>query len=289
MSDARRLGLLPWVVVQCGLPHSKQTTATGGEATYYERRNGKIRLCMAAHPKLGLPYGKMPRLLLAHLVVEFRRNLHNRTFEEARTVDLGKSYSAFLKKIGVSHDGRNSGGRNGSLTRFRNQTKRLITCDITSWEARYDSRPWDDGEWERNAVADKSRLWWSTNDPNVECLFESYVRLSHVFAKACETAVPVDLDTISQLRSTFAIDLYVWLSYRAGKLHENGDPPAEIPWRLLMDQFGHGYKRERDFKRRFRQHLKTVIQHHPVGVNHTKWPDGIIVHPAPPHIQRRRR
>ena len=88
-----------------------------------------------------------------------------------------------------------------------------------------------------------------------------------------------------QLRSPFAIDLYCWLSYRAGKLHENTAPPADISWGALMQQFGHGYKREVDFRKAFRKHLRTIIDVYPVRVESNI--RGILVYPHPPHVGRK--
>ena len=282
------LGLLPWITIQCGLPHSRPLGPNGVELAFYERTNGTTRLIMLADPRVGLPYGKIPRLLLAHLVVQYKRNLAQMSPEQARYIDLGRSWASFLRKLGLER----GGGDRGAYTRFHEQALRLFAANIQSrrdWEP--GSR--DLGYLQHHTVAAQACLWWwdpnDTEAPNVHNLRDNYIRLSEHFAEACEVAVPVSLDTLAALRSPFAIDLYAWLSYRCAKLHQQGEPMAEISWSQLQRQFGHGYRRQVDFKKAFRRHLRTVLDHYPARVDHQSWPEGITVFPHPPHIERRLR
>ena len=54
--EAGALGFMARAMVQATLPHRKV------EGTYFERRNGAFTLSMQALPKIGLPYGALPRL-----------------------------------------------------------------------------------------------------------------------------------------------------------------------------------------------------------------------------------
>jgi len=56
--DAGALGFMARAMIQATLPHRKV------EGTYFERVNGAFTLSMLASPKIGLPYGTIPRLLL---------------------------------------------------------------------------------------------------------------------------------------------------------------------------------------------------------------------------------
>ena len=277
------LGLLPWVTVQCGLPHSRQRNPDGTEALLYERTNGHAHLLILADPEVGLPFGKVPRLILAHLVAEYSRRLASMTAEQARVIDLGSSWSAFLRQIGMEP----RGGERGDYARFQEQAWRLFTADIQSWDGST-ARPTSFSDWERHAIADQGNLWWHPPKTNrAEPEGANYIRLSERFAEACVGAVPVDLRTMVALRSPFALDLYAWLSHRCGKLHEQGAPPAEIPWACLQRQFGHGYGRMVDFRRAFRRNLRAVLEHYPARVDHQRWPEGIVVWPCPPSVARR--
>lgn len=273
------LGLMPWIAIQCTLPHSRQTTPTGREQAHYTRRNGSVELVILANPRIGLPYGKIPRLLLAWTVREYRRRANGMPSEEARTIDLGRSYSEFLRHLGMV----NNGGSRGSRTRLGNQAQRLFRATIQHDDLRAanSARP----QWLNQAMTDSGRVWWNPSEPDLESLFPNYIRLSEGFAHACESAVPVDLNALISLRSPMQIDLLCWLSYRAGGLHEQRSRPVSISWNALMQQFGHGYSSKKDFKKAFRRHMRAVINIYPVRVESN--PHGILVHPHPPMVARR--
>ena len=277
------LGLLPWVTVQCGLPHRQQLKADGTEATHYKRTNGTATLVMLADPEVGLPYGKLPRLILAWLVGQYRLNLTHMSPEEARIIELGPSCRALMQRLGLDNTGR-------GYAQFKEQLWRLLTCDIQSRGASTVG-PHNAYWFRRHPIAVDAHLWWlpeGASAENVHGLRRCYVELSPKFAQACEGAVPVDLDTMAAMRSPFALDLYAWLSYRCAKLEELGTHEAEVSWTRLQEQFGHNYRRLRDFKRAFRQHLRTVLDHYPARVDHQSWEHGILLYPRPPHIERRR-
>jgi len=58
------LGYMARVMAQVTLPHSKPL------ANEYTRRNGKLTLSMWSPQHIGLPYGGVPRLLIAWLTTE---------------------------------------------------------------------------------------------------------------------------------------------------------------------------------------------------------------------------
>jgi hypothetical protein len=62
--DAGALGFMARAMVQATLPHKKVV------GTEFERRNGNYTLTLLAPSKIGLPYGTVPRLLLAWLTTE---------------------------------------------------------------------------------------------------------------------------------------------------------------------------------------------------------------------------
>lgn len=96
--------------------------------------------------------------------------------------------------------------------------------------------------------------------------------------------VPVDLNTLKELQSPFAMDIYVYLTWRALRAlkRKQAEP---VTWTELQRQLGAEYGRLRDFRSRFTRHLKTVIQHYPsVRVEATQ--TALIIHPYRPHIGR---
>ncbi len=277
-TTVHNIGLLPWVTVQCTLPHSQPLDEDGEELAVYRRTNGAAQLVLQAHPDHGMPYGKVPRMILAQLVVEYRRQLATMPPLEARRLYLGRSYDSFLRKLGMFR----AGGPRGDLTRFKRQAMRLFSCSITSvWAP---TRPTNPKRLRRHDVASEAKVWWDTDQPALDAIQDSYVCLSEPFAAACDHAVPVDMDTMRALRSPFQLDLYAWLSYRAGRLHLDGHPPAQIPWTALLQQFGHSYKRPRAFRDAFKRNLVRVQERYPVSVDCDGWSEGIVVEPKAPDI-----
>ena len=79
-----------------------------------------------------------------------------------------------------------------------------------------------------------------------------------------------------------AIDLYCWLTYRNSYLGK----PTRVPWPALAAQFGADYGDRKDFKRRFLRALRQVLILYPsVRVEQVR--GGILLKPAPSHVQRR--
>ena len=284
------MGLLPWVTIQCTLPHSRQHNPDGSEATRYERVNGGVRLVMFADPRIGLPYGKIPRLLLAYVVARYKRNRAHQSIDEARTIDLGPSWRALMRQLGMG----SQGGPRGTYTACQEQAQRLFLSAIRREAIHSESAH----QFQQQLMTSEGHLpgvrrrgtvqprWSEDGAPPPHPKLKIYVRLSADFAKACEIAIPVDMDTMAALQAPFAIDLYAWLSYRSGKLHSNNEPYVRISWARLMEQFGHGYARTRDFRRAFRRQLRNVLEHYPARVDHQSWSKGIVLYAHPPHIER---
>ena len=115
--EAGALGFMARAMVQATLPHRAV------DGTYFERKNGSFTLSLMASPKIGLPYGSIPRLLLAWVTTEAVKT-------RSRELELGDSMSAFMSELGL----KPTGGANGSITRLKNQTRRLFSI-VTSMHA----------------------------------------------------------------------------------------------------------------------------------------------------------
>ena len=233
--EAGALGFMARAMVQATLPHR---AVAGNE---FERRNGNFTLTLQAPSKIGLPYGSIPRLLLAWVTTEAVKT-------KSRELELGDSMSAFMAELGLTP----TGGANGSITRLKNQTRRLFSATVTaSYED--DKQITDMGY----RLADKSVLWWHSKDPEQAGLWKSTVTLSeHFFNEVIDRPVPIDMRAIKALKqSPMALDIYTWLTYRASYLKR----PTVIPWSSLAMQFGSDYSRLRAFREAFLQELKKVV------------------------------
>lgn len=260
--EAGALGFMARAMVQATLPHRKV------EGNEFERRNGAFTLSLMAPAKIGLPYGSIPRLLLAWLTTEAVKT-------QSRELELGDSMSAFMAELGLQA----TGGANGSITRLKNQTRRLFASTVTaSYEDK--DKTADIGY----RLADSSLLWWHAPDPAQAGLWKSSVTLSEAFFKeVIDRPVPIDLRALQALKqSPMGLDIYTWLTFRASYLKK----PTAIPWAALAMQFGSDYGRLRDFKAAFLVELRKV---HTVyaAVQVEVLEEGLQIKPMLTHIPRK--
>jgi hypothetical protein len=264
--EAGALGFMARGLVQATMPHRNT-----GE-NYHVRKNGDYQLIMAAgNPEIGLPYGSVPRLMLAWLATEAVKT-------RERELVLGDSMSGFMRELGLMP----TGGRWGSITRLKDQSQRLfsamITCSYTNKER---------NTAEQFLIADSRDLWWHKTEPKQAGLFESTVKLSERFYdEITQHPVPVDMRALKLLkRSPMALDIYCWLTYRMSYLKR----PTAISWAQLQSQFGAGYATDenglKNFQRAFTKHLKAVSVVYPEA-NIESVRGRLILKPSKPHVAK---
>lgn len=263
--DAKNAGTLGYMcrsLVQATLPHKQAKT------NEFVRKNGAFTLSIMAPSETGLPYGTIPRLVIAWLTTEAVKT-------KEREIVLGHSLSEFMRELNLVP----TGGRWGTITRLRDQMERLfssfITCSHTDPEI---------SKARKNLMlADKYNLWWEPKQPGQLALWESTVTLSQpFFDEIVNNPVPIDLRAIKALkRSPMALDIYCWLTYRMFSVKRTTPP---IPWEALQLQFGADYERTRDFKAAFLQQLKKVSVIYP-GARISVEDKGLILMPSPTHIK----
>ena len=96
-------------------------------------------------------------------------------------------------------------------------------------------------------------------------LWPSTVRLSEEYFRSLgRHAVPLDHRAVAALSSSsMALDIYVWLAQRLHRIRPG--KPQFVPWTSLQEQFGQGFGRLRDFRRRFLQTLRQVCDAYPAA------------------------
>ena len=241
--DADELAFMARMLVQATLPHSDP-----GEVVAWGRQNGNFSLTISpgtrmieGKPKsIGLPYGSYPRLVLAWITTEAVKT------KSARIV-LGDSLTSFMGELGLVP----TGGRWGSITRLREQMKRLFASRIS---AVYEG----DNNFQQHSmeIATDIDLWWSPKHPDQAAIFESSIILGDRFFRAItERPIPIDMRVLKALkRSPLGLDLYSWLTYRVSYLNEK----TEIAWTQLHEQFGADYADTRDFTKKVKRELKKI-------------------------------
>ena len=260
------LGFMARMMVLCSLPRTNP-----GNRHQYKRQNGPYTLYMFAG-RDKLPYGNLPRLLLAWVSAEAVRT-------QSREIVLGKSLSGFMRKLGMQDD---SGSPRGDRTRLRNQMKRLFGCSV--------SMIYEDEHGEARVsslVADRAAFWWNERKPDEPLLFNSKIRLGEdLFNEIINHPVPLDMNTLKALkRSTLGLDLYLWLNYRTFALRA----PLRLTWRQVYRQFGahpdnaSDKRTVQNFRSEVLRELKKIKMAWP-ELNYSTAKGVLILHPSTPAI-----
>ena len=210
------LGFMARLLALCSLPRSNP-----GNRKEYVRRNGPYTLVMSAGGLNKLPFGNLPRLLLAWVCTEAVQT-------RSRVLVLGKSLSDFMRSLGVYSS---SAGRGGVQTRLRNQMDRLFSASV---QLIYEDE--HGKQFIASHIADRGEFWWNPKRPHEPSLWESKIELSEkFFNEIIRHPVPLNMNTLTALkRSPLGLDLYLWLVYRTFALRA----PKRLTWRLLYSQFG---------------------------------------------------
>ena len=211
------LGFMARLMALCSLPRTNP-----GNQLQYKRVNGPYTLYMNAVGGCKLPFGNLPRLLLAWISTEAVRT-------QSRELVLGRSLAEFMRTLGVLSS--DSGGASGVRTRLRNQMRRLFNAHVRLvYEDEYGE------QFVSSSIADRGEFWWNPGRPNQPSLWESKIELGEkFFQEIIRHPVPIDMNTLKALkRSTLGLDLYLWLVYRTFALRA----PQRLTWKQLYRQFG---------------------------------------------------
>ena len=257
------LGFMARMMALCSLPRTNP-----GNRHQYKRVNGPYKLVMIAGADNKLPYGNLPRLLVAWVCTEAVRT-------QSRELVLGSSLSEFMGKLGMDSIG-------GARTRLRNQMRRLFNAHV--------QLVYKDKHGEANvssSVADRSEFWWNERKPDERVLWESKIYLGEAFFnEIIQHPVPLDMNTLKALtRCALGLDLYLWLVYRTFPLRA----PQRLTWRQLYHQFDANpakvpdKRAVQDFRRKVLRELKKIKLAWP-GLNYATEPGVLILLPSTPAI-----
>ena len=194
------IGFMARMMALCSLPRTNP-----GNRKEYKRVNGPLTLIMLSSSKTKLPYGNLPRLLLAWVCTEAVQT-------QSRELVLGSSLSEFMRKLGMAPLG---GGSRGERTRLRNQIDRLFNANVRlTYEDEHGK------QFIASNIADRGELWWDSKRPNERVLWESKIYLGEAFFhEIINHPVPLDMNTLKALkRCSLGLDLYLWLAYRTFSL-----------------------------------------------------------------------
>lgn len=216
------LGFMTRIMTLCSLPRTDP-----GNRLQYKRETGPFKLIMIAGGDNRLPYGNLPRLLLAWVCTEAVRTQNKR-------LNLGNSLLSFMQELGIRG---NSGGSRGGRTLLRTQIDRLFNCHIDLIYQPYKGQKISTG----GRLAPKTALWWDYHRPEQDTLWQSWLELNDdLFQQIIDHPVPIDMRILRAIRrSSLGLDLYLWLSYKTYSLYSQRKKPERLSWHLLYQQFGH--------------------------------------------------
>ena len=226
-------------------------------------------LGMSAGINNKLPYGNIPRLLLAWVCTEAVRT-------QSRELVLGDSVAEFMRKLGIYST---SGEK---YTRLRNQMQRLFNVHV---QLIYKDKH---GEASVNSlVADRTELWWNPKRLTERSLWESKIELGEkFFNEIISHPVPLDMNILKTIkRSSLGIDFYLWLTYRTFSLKR----PLRLSWASLYRQFGADpYKASdnvtvQNFRKKGLRELKKIKTAWP-SLHYATGKGVLILYPSEPSI-----
>ena len=257
------LGFMARLMALCSLPRTNP-----GNRKEYVRRNGPYALVMTAGGLNKLPFGNLPRLLLAWVCTEAVRT-------QSRELVLGTSLSEFMGKLDMAPVG-------GARTRLRNQMDRLFCAHV---QLIYEDQ--HGKQFVSSAIADRGEFWWDPKRPDERMLWESKIYLGEAFFnEIIRHPVPLDMNTLKALkRSPLGLDWYLWLTYRTFALKR----PLRLSWASLYRQFGANPAQAGDkntvnnFRTKCLRELKKIKLAWP-ELNYTTAQGVLILHPSTPSI-----
>ena len=208
------LGFMARLMALCSLPRSNP-----GDRHQYQRVSGPYKLILSRTDEYKLPFGNLPRLLLAWISTEAVRT-------QSRELILGDSLSEFMRTLGVY----GSAGGEGQ-TRLRNQMNRLFHSSVEFTQEHEQGN-----RFVASHVVDRGEFWWDPKRPDERVLWKSKIELGEkLFQEIIRRPVPLDMNTLKALkRSSLGLDLYMWTAYRTFALRA----PLRLSWRQMYRQFG---------------------------------------------------
>lgn len=230
------------VLCQTFLPYRNP----GNDIKIWQQKQGNVSLAIQANHVLnpetgdfefiGLPFGTKARLILAHINSQSIKT-------QSRNVDVEKTMTAFIKKIGLNTDGR-------TIRQVKEQLRRLTSSIL--------SLGYSDGQ--KGMQVDlkivKAFDLWFEKDESQRVVWTSNIQLTEeYFGSLIEHAIPLDERALASLsHNAMAMDIYAWLAQRLHRVKP--DKPQFITWVAIKAQFGHNYGRMDKFKAVFR---KTIV------------------------------
>lgn len=266
------VGFTTRLLVATTLPHSKPAD------NEFTRSSGFYDLCLLAPRRIGLPYGRYPRLILVWLISEAVRR-------KTPLIYLPESLTQLAYGLGITP----SCGPKGTLAQLREQLHRVVNVNFSclgnqSLDSSFNLAP---AFSEGGGLTPVKRylLWWDEPPPDSEN--RSFILLNEdFFQEVLAHPIPVSLEVIRSFRSPFEMDIYMWLTWRSVRSLRI-QRPETVSWAALEMQFGSDYTEVRSFRFNFLRAVKNVLKVYPT-IRMKSNRRGLVILPFPPHVPPRR-
>ena len=258
------LGFMARMMALCALPRTNP-----GNRLQYKRVNGPFTLYMNTTADNKLPYGNLPRLLMAWLSTEAVKT-------GSRVTVLGDSLSKFMRELGYLQQRREA---TNPPPQPNEAAVRLHRLDDLQRRARE--------QFISSLIAESGEFWWNERKPDQPSLWNSKIELSEkFFNEIIRHPVPLDMNTLTALkRCSLGLDLYLGLAYRTFPLRA----VQQITWKQMYRQFGLHPSKASDkktvlnFRVKILRELKKIKLAWP-ELNYSTAPGVLILLPSVPTI-----
>lgn len=231
------IGYVPRDFCIFSLPHQDPKT------NCYERINGQTGLSVLSSSDLGVPFGRVSRLLLVWLTSQA-------VYTKNPMIELEGCQSEFFKrKLGIL----GTGGKQGTIARYGDQFERLTMSRFGITDQRSAPFHFSDYLIAQSIVPRGVKEVWSPSIP-------VSIKLGSDFYKSIiEESVQIDLRAVRSLQSTYALDLYFYLAYFLPRLKK----PLSLTWEQLLSMLGYDVSAEnppayRAAKSRLLKHIREI-------------------------------
>ena len=222
----------------------------------YVGNSGSFHMVVQTLPPLHVPWGIYPRGILTWLTTEIK--LRRNATSKSRVIELGTSLAEFMQQVSGSKT--YSGGKTGNVRPFKRQLTSLFSSRIAFWigEGRELDIMKDSGL--TMQIGESWNLMWHPRSAEQPGLVQSTVEIGEKFWEDCvKHGVAIDIRIVRAIwPNCLAFDIYVWLTYRAYTLGNQGRVSLDLSWIALKMQFGGTYKTLKGFRYKFLEALGKV-------------------------------
>lgn len=275
LSEPDPIGYSLSIIVQTGFPYKR----IKGQQ-HFEKKNGDLTVTLSAPNAIGIPSGMYPRIAFVHICSRIVK-------KNEEIINFGPSLKSFV----IDELGRPwTTGKRGTAAKWRDTMTSLFATSFTSFfKVKDESKKIEGLTLENVHIAKKATLWW---DSEYDKLQGAEVEIDPSFSDFLKKhAIPLDfkaLNSLCELQSPLAFDLYCWLTYRYWRMEENNESVVRISWKQLHEQVGTNISTVKQFIYDMRKALNEVKKVYPQALFNSDNSKFLVLIPSPPHISPQR-